>query len=139
MTREQIEKMEAGEAMDAAISERVMGIYPRAVRAAASTELVTVWTSNPGIGDGLWTAGELSRYGAPPSYSTSIAAAWLVVERIMSGYSREVTVEYGWLKHPGEYWHCHMGRVDAIGSEPTIAICRAALLATHIENLVNGG
>lgn len=68
-----------------------------------------------------------------PSYSSCIEDAWKVVNQIMKSYSREITIEYGWSKYPGPYWHCHMGLFDGVATTPSMAISMTALLVSKIH------
>lgn len=58
---------------DAMVAERVFGLG-RDVRVAGETNKVRVWTANPAIDDGVWTADQLRTYGAPYCYHSDPTA-----------------------------------------------------------------
>ena len=119
LTTDAIDAMPAGREMDVLIAERVMG-FPGAA--------VGGWT-NPKIGD-------------PQPYSTDIAAAWTVLEKLRSdGFDIEVsatevedkytpgwTVEFDHDRSPYRTYtkHPNAWKVETA----TLAICRAALKTT---------
>ena len=128
MTREEILNMPAGREMDALVAEFVMG-----------------WLPNPGPA--------LPKDKIVPNFSIDIAAAWEVVKyiQINTNYHRFVleTVfedrlwrfwiganrnwrESSWPPvEVGEtYW------INADANDPSLAICRAALLAKQLSVLV---
>lgn len=133
--------LDAGRELDALIAVRVMGIAPAdvRVRGEVDTPLVRVWNASP-----FWRQdGRHDRYGltmnadAPP-YSTDIAAAWKVVERLKEA-GHEIHVTNSWPYNRGSRWMCEV----CSGNEATpntiwhsakadtapLAICRAALSA----------
>ncbi|HVL13133.1 MAG TPA: hypothetical protein VM529_11245 [Gemmata sp.] len=117
--------------LDIEVAEKVFGIAPREVRPRASAEVVKVWTTNPAIlCDGAWEACELKRHGDPPRYSTDIAAAWLVVEKL------KMTVKPSVLQVEEARWLADVRGVcdddrpwRGYGPTAPIAICLAALAA----------
>ena len=76
MTDEELRKL------DAQIAIEIMGFVPREVRPRGCVETVTVYSGNPVFTDGLWSKVDLIHYCSPLRYSTDIAAAWQVVEKI---------------------------------------------------------
>lgn len=68
--------------LDAMVAERVMGKVPRQVRAKGSDEVVTVYTNNPAVVDGVFSATDLHLHGDPDRYSEYAAVAWLAIERM---------------------------------------------------------
>lgn len=127
----------AGEALDREIAVKVMGIVPREVRVRGSTERVTVWTGNPALSDGVWDAYQLVRYGEPRPFSTDIATAWTVVERMSNlGWHARVESPFeagqpyfaGFTPHGMSGWNGvpdHQAGAYCAAE----AICRAALAA----------
>lgn len=115
LTKEQILNMPAGREIDALIAERVMG-WTRSHRGARGTQFYDV----PGWG--------VRSEGAIPDFSTKIAAAWLVVEKMTErddGDCGLITTVRG--------WSCEFGAASmkyANAETAPLAICRAALLAT---------
>ena len=125
LTREQIETMEAGPELDAAVAEYVMGWY---------------------IGDTRWTGRGVQRhsygiwYQSNPKYcretgrndqdwkpSTDIAAAWEVLKHI--GLAALVGYRWGL---PGKLGMCtlddgHGWQISVLAKTEELAICRAAL------------
>jgi hypothetical protein len=113
MTQDEIVQMEAGREMDALVAELVMGWEKRV------------------FGDGVdyWhlPGGAICELDAP-HYSTDIAAAWQVVEKLPFS----VYVEVRWDGKNAEAWF-DSGSQTWEASAPTapLAICRAALLAVQ--------
>lgn len=121
MTRDDVMRL-SGRELDAAVAEHVMG-----------------WKrGDPKYGDMPWYPPGIGRYLGGgrlnlPKFSTDIAAAWEVVERLAEFEINdiEVTVE---IRNVAEGWACwiHSGCEEiAEAREETapLAICRAALLA----------
>jgi hypothetical protein len=115
--------MEAGRELDAEVAEKVMG----AERATS-------------MGDAIVAVGELPYYRFPfgfvrgvPHYSTNIAAAWQVVEKVQHDYV--ISLEFGcWPKSNLVLWRVclrdAMATVyEAYAPKSPLAICRAALKA----------
>ena len=123
MTRNEILNMPAGREMDALVAEKVMG-----------------WSRGTYHSDGVdyLRDPEGTSHLNVPQYSTDIAAAWQVVEKIRTKYP-VIRISTGDLM--GKYWQCHMADAwrevsheddsDWFANAPTapLAICRAALLA----------
>lgn len=117
MTREEILALPAGPETDRLVAERVMGIG---------------WQGgNPIDGyDGRWPW--------PPPYSTDVAAAWSVVEKLtdnQDGYCFDLY--RGTFPDQPPEWVCATlrgrGMVVACGQTAPLAVCRAALLATPTD------
>lgn len=121
----------AGRALDIAIAEKVMGVPRRAIRVKGSTEYVTVWSDSPWFHDGQQLKTALQEYGKPRPYSTEIAAAWTIVEKLKAvGY--EISVHNSWPYNDGRRWACDVitkgdGWKSAQAETPSEAICLAAL------------
>jgi len=125
MTRESILAMPAGPEMDALVAERVMG-----------------WTWEPGPylqdPETPRRAHPQSTRNAPDPYSTNIAAAWLVVEKLNDKKIAEAGGDWSWpveityICDEGREGWCvqFQGRHDAVAEPAPLAICRAALLTT---------
>ena len=118
MTRDEILNMEAGREMDTLVAEKVMGFPVK-------------------IGD---ITGEPyhAQFGySMPNYSTNIAAAWMVVEKLQNQYPafNLVWVKLQILKPEialRRAWRANFqGSTlsDAFADTAPLAICRAALLA----------
>lgn len=148
MTNEEIDSLEAGCEMDEMIAENVMGV-------------TTYWHRFDNQGGcrncDAYVDGHGEVYGgaacvAPPSYSTSIADAWLVVERMATRItkSQKNDLQYLTLEHLGEFdgyaasfgmfgrpeeeeWWEHVEDfpASARGDTVALAICRAALKAAE--------
>ena len=110
MTHDEIDKLEAGRKLDALVAEKVMGWI--------SGNSATVTTT----GDVKWFE--------TPAYSTSISAAWEVVEKFEDSEVFRNDDDNGPIE-----WHCRLGYwktgILGHGIAPTapLAICRAALKA----------
>ena len=107
MTPQEIDNMQAGRELDALVSEKVMGIK---------------W---PGV---FWDGDPDSHFFNRRAYSTDIAAAWQVVEKLKErGFGF-------WLTASGDCWFEDSNgwritsKADGSNSVP-LAICRAALEA----------
>ena len=131
MTREQILQMQAGEEMDRLVAEKIMGIEPPEVIPDAG------WLGGGYVVNGGCREAIEIFYAR---YSTDIAAAWLVVEKMSKdGFVFELInvssdcegVMYGssTLMHWTAFFEAEEknGVVDATAP---LAISRAALLAT---------
>ncbi len=120
MTEQEIDNMPAGREMDALIAEKVM-MFPMAAIPHALTKDKRVIDK----GDHAWLECKC--------YSTDIAAAWEVVEKLMPSCEQgnpEINRGFDG-KKPA--WHVYFDGGDrghAIGETISLAICRAALLAT---------
>lgn len=152
LTREAIEKMEAGPEMDALVAERVMGKRFWKEKRGEYTFCVgeqrdgkEPWTSRRGYTQDQYTqvsatkAVEIGFFGdGIERYSRDMAAAWDVVQKMREGgwlvlmeMSRRELVPYTMFR----FWKWGAGTLvvsHQSESESTeIAICRAALLATN--------
>jgi len=133
MTREEIMRLE-GRELDAAVHERVFGRR--------------VWWSE-------WESPDEPSFKFPldpdmririPHYSSDIAAAWQVVERMRETYFPEIRFGHGiddrpdvWVIFHTSDHHCgHPCQQNGVSAPPDqvpTAICRAALLAVMGERL----
>jgi hypothetical protein len=140
LTREQIINEPAGSRLDAWVAEHVFGVVPRIIRVQGSTEYVACQTDNPFFQDGSADKPMLIAHAQPREYSTDIAAAWSVVEKIRTGIQpRMVTLVQYHGTGCGGYCmieSCRSGEVlgkdryTVSGDTMPLAICRAALVAT---------
>lgn len=137
MTRGEILKMPTGREMDAVIAECVMG-EPEPLM--AESEVTVIYMSLlrgydvPHSAGGAWYAtmdfedGD-TPYWEPCHFSTNIAKAWRVVEKLM-GFVFGVDV---CVNHADGWWcrvkHSDGGLTTATADTAPLAICRAALLA----------
>jgi hypothetical protein len=76
-------------------------------------------------------------HGEYPSYSTNIASAWEVVEKMLNTHSMNITAH-----HPEKDFICQIWPAHDIGGDFTVraassslAICRAALLAAMADEV----
>ena len=113
----------ASRALDALVAEKVMGWeWFRFIRHEDSY----IGEFGPAQGDEPIA----ENYGEhPPLYSTSIAAAWEVVEKLRD---TQFTLERDALVSAGG-WSCMMGGFGE-GSTAPLAICRAALKAVGVTD-----
>lgn len=106
--------MDAGRELDALIAEKVMGTFIPA-------------GSNPSLRDDAWLNERGYLVWEPPPYSTDIAAAWLVVEKLKQSYD---IVDILFANH---YVSCKVWKDFMIAEEDAetapLAICLAALKA----------
>lgn len=114
--------LNAGRELDAAVAERVMG-WTRTHETHRLHGRTYLRGAAPATG----------RLQAVPAYSTDIAAAWLVVEKLREhGWfpSVQAQEECGQL---GGRWLCEVDPrfsfIDGDGSTAPLAVCRAALAA----------
>jgi len=113
--------MDAGREMDALVAEKVMGL-----RVEGSISLELRYTPQP-------------EYYASPllGYSTSISAAWEVVEKMWGECFRLMRFSHGEGKVAleGPWWRAEFGLMKEFVEAPTapLAICRAALKSTAKE------
>ncbi len=122
--------LQAGPELDALIAEKVMGWKPNAKHPNLS-------------GDGWWeteNGGENGYLAVLPEFSTDIAAAWTVVEkmpRVLGHIYPSFDEESGKFLHwcavveNSEPWSS--ARYGAVGETAPLAICRAALRAAVID------
>jgi len=121
-------KLEAGEELDALVAENVMGWLRIPSELNGQQKIVVPPDGNPHPMDWWWGR---SVYGLVPKYSTDIAAAWEVVERL------ERDGIFLWKLGREDHlpnWHVSMGRnhgpdIESEGPTAPLAICRAALAA----------
>lgn len=121
------EPMQAGREMDAVVAERVMGRRATMLPTSLSE-------ADPHVVDYSISRG----FSRCPSYSTSIAAAWEVVEK-MDSLGWYLTLDRLHQKEAGRFWRCEWmkyteedercGDCWEDGDTPAHAICRAALQA----------
>jgi hypothetical protein len=111
--------MKAGRELDALVAERVMG-----------------WTYKPFYnGGGEWSHnGKLVAFGgldggSLPKYSSSIADAWQVVEKLKADGNNV------WVEWAGKVWVCGATSVfpDIEADTAPLAICKAALMVVGVE------
>lgn len=146
MTREQIEKMEAGPEMDARVARTVMGWKFR--KATPNDDWVQYHVDN-------WISPEAEgkpprdMFDKPHPFSTNLVRAFEVVNKLVNDAVPTVRWELSGF-HPGsgdapvfafELREVMDGEevVSADGDSIPEAICRAALLTTLSENHINGG
>jgi hypothetical protein len=129
MTRDDILKMEAGREMDALVAEKVMGIKVR-------------------VSDGEWElcarmdyadAGELMVDDTGlfyseriHTYSTDIAAAWEVVEKL-SDKVIDISRQLEGMTVETAHWDVEIDGHEAYALAVPLAICRAALLTVEVK------
>ncbi len=126
MTDEEIDQMEAGPEMDALVAEFMIG-WRRAP--SEDDPAGWCWVTEHGRTRGSATA-------LMPTYSTNIAAAWQVVEKLKERFS-SVLVE----TNPRQYYvdivtdkgtpSYYRTVADAEADTAPLAICRAALKAVN--------
>jgi hypothetical protein len=129
MNREDITKMEAGREMDVLISERVLGEH-----------IFSPHFLNQGICEICHKRGPAYGHFSPNYYSTDIAAAWEVVEKMCNGDKNKFMIyRYGFNNRglPGKNpicWRVNFGHGNdnlleyASAETASLAICRASLL-----------
>ena len=113
----------AGPDLDAAVAERVMG-YLTSERTSKEFGAYKVWWPS--------TRGHRGRT-VPPPYSTSIEAAWTVIEKLRAeglvyfilAAEPDGTWEVEWTSHGSD--HVDPRGIFASGATPAEAICRAAI------------
>ena len=121
MSAEEIRKLEAGRVLDSIVAMQVMG-----------------WKQSP-AGNYPWQlappeAESMAPVKLCPNYSTDIAAAWEVVEKVLEDDSLGLSIYDTQLSFHRRDWIVHFIREKGMwaGSEAEtlpLAICRAALLA----------
>ena len=119
-----------GPEMDAAVAEHVMGwIYHPP---SADTEGVAWWE----VPEGDPTRDRFGSADWPPCYSTDIAAAWPVLEKLRLKYTTvKIFAQNGWSVALGLI-HADGGEVwTVLVNAPTapLAICKAALKAKGVN------
>ena len=145
MNEEQIRQMRAGREMDCLVAEQVMGwVWMRRREPRHEGDTLQSVLYRP---DWKWIdwCELIPDDGKPrsmnqsiPAYSTDIAAAWGVVERL---YNEHWIVSIGSLAENPRGWRCELCNmwpddferaptdIEANGDTAPLAICRAALLA----------
>lgn len=125
MTHDEIEKIDAGPKLDALVAEKVMGMkfgFPKPPH----------W---PALREKSWLDEDGTPYNIRElKFSTSIAAAWQIVEKLADSLPQGFTVrspgfDQRWI---AEWKFDHMGVLDdgfMQGDTAPLAICRAALKA----------
>lgn len=119
MTRDEILKMEAGREMDALVARRVMGFVD-----LGPLQFEDLRWQKPTV-DGVVVLGRL------PRYSTDIAAAWQVVEKLQSmayWVNINTTCDVGLYDVQVRLWS-DINDIAVVFVPAPLAICRAALLA----------
>ena len=134
-------EMPAGREMDALVAEKVMGLAPCDAWSPVnfgSAGGPAMWLDKPCGHDGkCYPTPSEHPFSGPLHYSTSIAAAWEVVERLRAdkvmGGASIAAVNAPDDATPGEWcveWFDGDHTLDcAIGDTAPLAICRAALAA----------
>ena len=125
MTNEEIDNLEAGRALDALVAERVMGFIWRVSKVSGRRCLISpdycpAWFVDVANGSEPLADQWDTRL---PNYSTDIAAAWQVVEKLRS-FSLSRHLDGSW-----HCWHWNKGHLNANAATPALAICLAALKA----------
>ena len=134
MTNVELLAMPAGRELDRIVAERVMELPAKSIRLCGTDECVEVWTDNPFYADGICNRRDVQGVCDPPSYSTDIAAAWKVVER-MHECGHAIVLER-WLDMPSKNkWSALFIMENGhdtgqrVAESAPLAICRAALVA----------
>ena len=130
MNEEQIRQMEAGRELDAMVGAKVFEIDKWCPDGEGEFDLICTCECGP---PRTWHARQ-----PLPHFSTDIAAAWEVVERL---YDEHWIVGIGSLAENPRGWRCELCNmwpddferaptdIEANGDTAPLAICRAALLA----------
>lgn len=142
-----MEQLTTGRELDALVAEKVMGYsrvdVPRDVN--GENEGVTLWPPNVDVAEYQWPyVGPVQIYSFCPMYSTDIAAAWQVVEKMQErGMWAQLRTPFGKGKMDDGFW-CGFtpmlttgwnGRPDHNTSAAMmpLAICLAALKAVGMD------
>lgn len=122
MKREEIEKMPAGREMDALIWLLL------------NNKPLNIFECRHVDGDIQPNAGHPVGHISPPHYSTDIAAAWQVVERMDKDYELVTEIHY-LMGGACVYIFNNSKKIDisCFGKDVPLIICRAALLAVCDE------
>lgn len=144
LINEQIDTMPAGAEVNALVAERVMGWqgvhiqhdllgYVTGVYGYPPCPPVRVPSDEPY----KTKISTISPYSAAvPSYSTAIAAAWLVVEKLRDSDQLESIALGNWEDSRWTKWvvtlRCFADDQDGRGETAPLAICRAALKAAAL-------
>ena len=133
-----VENLPPGDELDALVAKYVLGLAKTGIHRKGTA----AWTVDPSEDGRRWELKPLR------PYSTDIAAAWDVVEKL-KGANWWVDIHpilgpapveaLWWVGIDGGNGH-NPGRVTATGETAPLAICRAALLAAPriVDNLPNG-
>lgn len=134
--------MKPGRELDALVADQVMGLK-RTVRIKGTVETTTIYTDSPYFNDGVSEDDMMKYYCLPLHYSTSIADAWQVVEKLQcQGHDWKwfLLLEYDNV----ETWDCAFHKNSkSDGGDPDIwatadtaphAICLAALKAMGVTD-----
>ncbi|MBA7631314.1 hypothetical protein ES703_38845 [subsurface metagenome] len=159
MTKEEILAMEAGEELDALVSEGIMGCPKPDFIPEHALELALAGSPvryNGWLCICFYDEGDVPKW-IPDPYSTDISAAWQVVEKMKDMIDNKRNQLLCCLKiHcdiPGEAWDIHwsyseLSIMDDGHKDHKLplswfslpeAICKAALLIREIEKLEEGG
>lgn len=134
MTRDEVEQISAGREMDALVAEKVMGwkLVPYTAYCGGTPEQATATAIAHGWY--IWENGsgdEIPGQMEDNQFSTDIAAAWQVVDKIREQQGNVFTLWSGARTGPFS-WRCQVlvdvCLYDASGETAPMAICRAALL-----------
>ena len=146
MTRDEILAMEAGRELDALVAERVMGWHQEYIISINNEETPIANTPEFMFPPDTHDFDDIERV---PAYSTDIAAAWLVVEKMHSLYDASPNCEEGGTllfayNGGGSYAASFDGACDLVNEwwevavsvpyvahacSAPLAICQAALLS----------
>jgi len=124
-----IDEMEAGQEMDIAVAVHVMGL-PEPKVSPINFRLIHHFIEETYPGSGKYKENK-DKQQSLKNYSTDIAAAWGVVEK-MQDYqkppqiSHPLHLKYRWWVN--KWWAC-IGLSEALAETASLAICRAALKA----------
>lgn len=91
-------------------------------------EKFNLFTASPVPGD--WDASKNDRFRYVPQFSTSIAAAWTLLDAVTT---EVVLVLDDWAIRDSEKWICKIRNVATYARTAPLAICRAALLLVESE------
>ncbi len=134
-------ELDAGRELDALVAEGVMGIpaehwAPPCVRYHSTDDAEWDWTRHESSGWCYSCSKPISEVpGEPPRYSTVIAEAWEVVEKLLAGRWMVTVVgdssEAGVEGYEVNVWTAYprIRSVDATADTAPLAICKAALAA----------
>ena len=130
--------MKAGRELDALVAEKVMGLK-KSIRLHSTTDMIDAYINNPYFTDVVRK--EDLHHVEPLHYSTSIAAAWEVVEKLSE---RRDPHDEQWAVHISKRKSnlfysqfckgcvCHTAEAEA--DTPSLAICLAALKTLEVPD-----
>jgi hypothetical protein len=137
--------MNAGRELDAEIAVKVLGLKPKEKRIEGSDQTVVIYSESPFYNSPYINRAHLEWASARP-YSTDIAAAWEIVEKLQAEWTVTLTIyragvccelEQGDSNDPEPAKH---GRdrqpyrwAEEMAATAPLAICRAALRAVGIQ------